>query len=379
MVIPCGERLPIGISYMKEAVDMRVHKAPVSTPTGRRGQGRKILIVLGLGIAVFALVILGMVAMKHQQGQLKLEIAGYKVSEEAYSWAMYKARNEVLSRHSAAGISPVVWDVRTELGLPQEMVADRAVELLKEFYAVGVLAVDRGYLQDASFEALEEDRQALNQSNRENIASGGIVTGLTNYTLEQYIHYRNAGLRLQFCYDETNPENVVTDQELRLRYEQDKDKFFGLPDSYVLHWIEIWDRPELEPQVEQLRQSAVEAGSLIQALETDSQLKSYFCDVSFDGRQYATYEQEYSLLLSYAGELNTGEISQVICENGCIWLVECVERKENGYEDLDSVASVVLAAIREEHYDALVAQLAGQINAEYDTEALYRYTARQLG
>lgn len=357
---------------------MNIEKAPATSNRRRKGQGRKSAIPVWL-CAVALLSVLAWMIPKQRQTQPKLNIAGYEIREEAYNWAMYKARNEVLSLHSAAGISPVVWDVRTELGLPQEMVADRAVEILKEFYAVGVLAMERGYLRDASFEALQEECQAVNESNREDIDAGSIVTGLKHYTLERYIDYRNAGLRLQFCHDETNPENVVTEQELRLRYEQDKDKFYGLPDSFVLHWIEIWDRPELEPQVEQLRQGAVEAGSLIQALETDSQLKSYFCDVSFDGRQYATYEREYSLLLSYAGELNTGEISQVICENGCIWLVECVERKENGYEDLDSVASVVLAAIREERYDALVTQLAGQINAEYDTEALYRYTARQLG
>lgn len=357
---------------------MNIEKAPGSANRRRKGQGGKTAILMGLCVVALLSILAWMIPMRRQT-QPELKIADYKISEEAYRWAMYKARNEVLSWHSAADISPVVWDVRTELGLPQEMVADRAVEILKEFYAVGILAMDRGYLQDASFEALEEDRQALNQSNRENIASGGIVTGLTSYTLEQYIDYRNAGLRLQFCHDETNPENVVAEQELRLRYEQDKDKFYALPDSFVLHWIEIWDRPELEPQVEKLRQGAVEAGSLIQALETDSQLRSYFRDVSFDGRQYATYEREYSLLLSYAGELNSGEISQVICENGCIWLIECVERKANGYEDLDSVASVVLAAIRDERYDALLAHLAGQINAEYDTGALYRYTARQLG
>lgn len=358
---------------------MRVDKVRVTAKPGPKGQRRKTLIFLGLGIAVFALVILGVMAMKHQQGQPKLKIAGYEINEEAYNWAMYKARNEVLSAHSAAGISPVEWDVRTELGLPQEMVADRAVEILKEFYAVGILAVDRGYLQDASFEALQEERQAVNESNREAIDAGSIVTGLKNYTVERYIDYRTANLRRQFCYDETNPEMAVTEQELRQRYEQDKDRFYAVPDSFILRWIEIPDQPELEAQVDRLRLDAVDAGSLEEALDNYPELASYLREESFEGQHYATYEREYSLLLSYAGELNTGELSPVFCENGCIWLVECVERKEGGYVDLDSVAAVVLDSVREERYDALVAQLAGQISAEYDAEALYRYTARLLG
>lgn len=337
------------------------------------------MVAVGLGMAVLVLALLGGMALKHRQAQPRLKIAGYEISEEAYNWAMYKARNEVLSLHSAAGISPVEWDVRTELGLPLEMVADRAVEILKEFHAVGILAVERGYLKDASFAALQEERQALNDRNREAIDAGGIVTGLTNYTLERFIDYRTAGLRRQFCNDESNPEMAVTEQELRQRYEQDKDKFFALPDSFVLRWIEIRDRTELEPEVEQLRLDAVETGSLAEALENYPQLAPYFREESFDGRQYATYEREYSLLLSYAEELNTGEFSRVICREGWIWLVECLERRENGYENFDSVAAVVRKTVQEERYDALVAQLAAQLEAEYDADGLYSYNARMLG
>lgn len=358
---------------------MHVDKVRITTNPGRKRQGRNTLVAVGLGMAVLVLALLGGMALKHRQAQPRLKIAGYEISEEAYNWAMYKARNEVLSLHSTAGISPVEWDVQTELGLPLEMVADRAVEILKEFHAVGILAVERGYLKDASFAALQEERQALNDSNREAIDAGGIVTGLTTYTLERYIDYRAASLRRQFCYDESNPEMAVTKEELRQRYEQDKDKFYAVPDSFSLSWLEIQDRPELEPQVEQLRLDAVEAGSLAEALENYPQLAPYYREESFDGREYATYEREYSLLLAYADELDTGEVSQVICRDGWIWLVECVERRENGYVDFDSVAAVVRGTVREERYDALVARLAGQLEAEYDAEALYRYTARQLG
>lgn len=364
--------------YKKEDFDMHENKARITAARGRKRSGRKTVIALGLAAAVLVLALLGGMALKHRRAQPPLKIAGYEIGEEEYNWAMYRARNEVLALHSAAGISPIEWDVRTELGLPLEMVAERTVEILKEFYAINTLAVERGYLQDASFAALEEARQALNKNNQEAIAAGEIVTGLTNYTLERYIDYRTAGLRRQFCYDESNPEMAVTEQELRLRYEQDKDIFYALPDSFILSWIEIRHRPELETQAEQLRLDAAEAGSLAEVMARYPELAACHREESFEGRDYGTYEREYSLLLAYADELDAGEISQVICRDGWIWLLECVQRRENGYVDFDSVAAVVRGTVREERYDALVAQLAGQIDAEYDAEALYRYTARQL-
>lgn len=345
----------------------------------RKGPGRGAVISLSIGAAVLLFSLLGIWGISRGPERLRLKVAGDEIGEEAYSWAMYKARNEILSMHSAAGISPVEWDVRTELGLPSEMVSDRAVEILKEFYAVGTLAVERGYLEDAGFDALEQARQALNKSKQEAVASGGIVTGLTSYSMERYIDYRNESLRRQFCDDEANPEMVITEQELTERYEQDKDRFYALPDSFRLSWIQVQNQPQLEEQLGQLRVDAVESGSLTKALEQYPQLAVFHREEYFDGGNYAAYEREYSFLLACADELQRGEFSRVICQDGQIWLIACVERKENGYADFGSVAAVVKGNIRKERYDALVTSLAGQISAEYDAGALYSYTAGRLG
>lgn len=46
----------------------------------------------------------------------RLEVAGFRIGEQEYLQAMYRARNEVLSDHAAQGISLRDWDRETPLG-----------------------------------------------------------------------------------------------------------------------------------------------------------------------------------------------------------------------------------------------------------------------
>lgn len=321
-----------------------------------------------------------------QDGQPLLTVAGYEISKEEYRWAMYEARNDVLSEHSANGISPIEWGEETALGMPYEMVAQRAVEILQEFYAVGTLAVERGYLEDASYEAMVQQLEEGNQARSEAISAGEIVTGLSSYTLEQYISYRASGLRRQFCDDTSNPEMELTDEEVRQRYEEDKATYYTMEDSFQLCFIQIYAEQvqdvsftELEDAAYELRQLTLESGSMKEAVSQVPVLQEYFQEMTLEGENYGAYARGYEDLLTLANELDSGEISQVISENGWLWLVECVERVDNDYQSFESVVSVVKRYIQEDRYDAIIAQRAQEMEVECDLERLYRYTAEQLG
>lgn len=157
----------------------------------------------------------------------RLEVAGFRITEEEYLRAMYQARNDVLSDHAAAGISLKDWDAETALGDPRELVMNRALELLREYYAVGTLAVERGYLSDAGYDAMLESMEEVNRKRQEALDEGKIVTGLPHFSLNDYITYRASSIRLQFCTDAGNPEYPVTPEELRSRYEADRDRLYG--------------------------------------------------------------------------------------------------------------------------------------------------------
>ena len=312
----------------------------------------------------------------------RLEVAGFRVTEEEYLGAMYRARGDVLSEHAAAGISLTDWSKETALGDPCEMVTERTLELLREYYAVSTLAVERGYLDGAGYDAMLEDMERINRQRQEALESGAVVTGLRKFTPEDFLTYRTSNLRLQFCSDPNNPENQVTPGEIRERYEADKGNLYLLPDELELGFLLIQTTPEeaqaLQPELEQLRQSALEMGGLAPALEKLPQLKDHYAEITVDRGTYSVYARSHGDILLCAEGLQTGDISQVFHQEGWLCLVECRQRTAHNYVPLEEVRSVVIQSIRESRYDALIAQRMADMEVDTDFKALCRFTAKQF-
>lgn len=307
----------------------------------------------------------------------KLEMAGFSVTEEEYLRAMYQARNDVLSDHAAAGISLTDWTVETPLGDPCQLMTDRALEILSEYYAVSTLAVERGYLADAGYDAMLEELEEVNRERQEALDAGAVITGIPRFTLDDYITYRASNIRLQFCDDPGNPENQVTPEELQQRYDADKDNLYRQPDELDLAFLVI-DGEERKEELEALRVLALELGDLAAALEEMPHLKPYYEEITVDQSTYSVYARSHGDILACAEDLQTGDISRVFEQEGWLCLVACRNRVEHTYAPLEEVESIVAQSIRESRYDALIAQRMADMEIDADLEALYRFTAEQF-
>lgn len=341
-------------------------------------RGKRVLILI-LCAAVLTVTALAVCLRPSSDGFPRLEVAGFRITEQEYLRAMYQARNEVLSDHAGAGISLKDWSVETALGDPRKLTADRALELLAEYYAVGTLAVERGYLSDAGFDATQRDMEDINRQRQEALADGAVITGFSSFTLNDYIDYRTSSLRLQFCNDPDNPENQVTEEELRQRYEADRDDLYRKPDEVKLAFVSVSAGDDEHRQLlETARQKALEMGSLAGAVEAIPRLEEYFQEISVDSASYSVYARSHADILAYSEDLDTGELSQVIDLEGWLCLIECRERISHDYVPLEEVESVVVQSIREDRYDALIARRMEDTRIEGDLQALYRFTAEQL-
>ena len=312
----------------------------------------------------------------------RLEAAGYRIGEAEYLRAMYRARNDVLSDHAAAGISLTDWDAETALGDPRRMVMDRALEILAEYYAVSTLAVERGYLADAGYAAMEADMAEINRQRREAMEAGAVITGFSNFTTEDYLSYRASNIRLQFCGDPENPEYPVTDGEIRQRYEADRDNLYRQPDAMELAFLLIDAAPGeadgLEGELQDLEALARQRGSLAAALEEMPRLREFYQEIAVDPGNYGTWSRSHGDVLDWAEDLAEGEISPVFRREDRLCLVECRTRTDHDYVPLEEVESVVVQSIRESRYDALIAERTENTEILGDLQALYRFTAAQL-
>lgn len=307
----------------------------------------------------------------------RLEVAGFRIEQEEYLQAMYRARNEVLSDHAAQGISLRDWDRETPLGDPRELTVQRALEILAEYYAVSTLAVERGYLADAGYDAMLRELEQTNQQRKDALASGTIITGIPSFTVEDFLAYRASSLRLEFTNDPDQPENQVTEEEIRLRYEADRDALYRQPDSMELAYIAIDATPG---EIDSLEQAllALSPGSLAEALEAQPKLKAYYAEASIQPENYSFYDRSHGDVLALAAGLQPGERSGVIRQGERLYLVECLDRTVHSYVPLGEVSSVVAQSIRESRYDALIAARAEQLPVQVDPDRLYRFTAEQL-
>ena len=347
------------------------HDRRTRVPPGKR--------VLIPALCVLILTVLAVCLWTFSSPFPRLEVAGRRISEEEYLRAMYQARNDVLSDHAAAGISLTDWSAETALGDPCQLVTDRALVILTEYYAISNLAVERGYLADAGYDAMRQDMEDINRQRQEALEDGAIITGIPSFSIDDYISYRASSIRLQFCNDPDNPENRITAEEIWQRYEADRDKLYQQPDSLVLAFVEIDAASgELEQALTALRQKALETGDLAAALEELPQLKGYFPEITVDPGTYGIYGRAYGDVLSCAADLQTGDISQVFRQEGWLCLIQCMQRTVQQYRPLEDVESIVIQSIRESRYDALIEARMENTEVEGSLQALYRFTAEQF-
>ena len=342
----------------------------------RGSAGRKALIPV-LSVLVLAALAVGIRFLSDPFP--RLEVAGFRVTEEEYLRAMYQARNDVLSDHAAAGISLKDWSAETPLGDPCDLAMERTLEILSEYYAVSALAVERGDLADAGYDAMVRDLEEFNRQRQEALESGGMVTGLPSFAMEDYITYRASNLRLLFCSDPDNPENQVTEEEILRRYEADRDALYRQPDSVELSFL-VADFADdtLEQSFQALQELALEKGDLAAALEEMPQLKGYYQEVSVDAGNYSAYVRSHGDILDWSADLQPGEISRVFRQDDRLCLMQCLQRIVQPYAPLEDVRSVVEQSIRESRYDALIAERIAATQIRGDLQSLYRFTAEQF-
>lgn len=337
-----------------------------------RSPGRRIPMLCA---AVLALAAAAAGLWSYASAFPRLEAAGFRITKEEYLHAMYQARNDVLSDHAAAGLSLTDWSTETVLGDPRELAMERALDILREHYAIGTVAVERGYLADAGYEAMVADLEEYNRDRQGALDSGAMVTGLPQFSMADYITYRASNLRLQFCNDPENPEYQVTREELLQRYEADRDNLYRQPDSMELVFLTA---DGADAQLQQAFEQARQVGDLTAAAERFPELKPYYQEISVNSGTYSVYARSHGDILACADALQPGDLSPVLRQEDRLLLVQCLARTVHQYAPLESVESIVLQSIRESRYDALIAARMAELEITGDLRALYRFTAEQL-
>ena len=233
----------------------------------KTGKGKNFIIIAVIFLAAAAAVGIFLYGVLGKE-RLHLRINGTEIAEEEYLQAVKAVRYDVAAYFAGtygAKEEDSFWSEESGGEIPCEKLAEEAVERLKYIHAVYGLAEEKGYIDDAGYDALVERLEDENASRKEKIEAGEPVYGLSEYTLDLYMEYEVSSFRERYCNDKTNEGMDLTEEEIREHYES--------RDWVVGENAEKLDLEEARPAVEQeLRE--MKHDEIIAQREEDSQVET---------------------------------------------------------------------------------------------------------
>lgn len=321
---------------------------------------------------------------------LDLTIGNEKIPEEEFLQAMSGEKDAVTQyfhKKYGTGASNDFWLQEFDGETPYSMLADKTIESLSLTHAAYETAKDNGYVDSINYSDLLERFEAENEERAEKIKKGEPVYGLKEFPLEMFIEHELDGLQKKYMNDETNEGMSISEEEGRNYYEEHKDKMFVKHDDFEMEFIKIYyaaleleesEIDSLEEDLNQIYKELADGRTLGSALENFPGLEPYYEHMEISSEEVSSRAKEVGDVLELAVELENGESTKVIDQNGSLYLVRSIERVENNYVPYEAVKENIFKIIREERYDQIISEKAEEIAVTGDMEEVYDFVRDQL-
>ena len=112
--------------------------------------------------------------------------------------------------------------------------------------------------------------------------------------------------------------------------------------------------------------------------ENDEVLKEYFTNETILSEELSAKAKIIEDIIEISMELYSGDVTQVLDQNGCLYLIQCINRIDYDYIPYEEVVDNVKKALREEHYDDIVAKRAEGLKVIKDDNNVYNFTKNNI-
>lgn len=341
-------------------------------------------------ITILILVVVAAAVVLYISQIFDLKIGGDKIDKEEFVETMNRKVSKVtgeFTEKSNVTVDEEFWNTEIEGEIPSHILADRTIDELKKIKAVYLLAKEKGYIDKTTYKDLKKRWEDENKRRAEKISKGEPVYGLAEFTLDLYLEYEMDSLQKKYCDDIENEGMDITEEERKKFYEANKDKRYRKDDDITLEYIKVdcvgeglheTETAELKKLLSDLYKRMEEGQSLAEEAGTVDELRPYVEQKEIPSGEAGVNSRMIGDVLEYAAELGKGEISQVIEENGCLYLIQCTDRTEYDYEPLSGLKDNINKELREKNYDALIEKRASELRVEGNMEHIYEFTEKQM-
>lgn len=341
-----------------------------------------IITILILAILVFLIL--------HRSGdQFSMTINGNKIDKEEFLAAASQRKYEVTSYFSGkngGNVDSGFWEREIEGEIPYQKLAEAAIEELKYFHAVYGLAAEKGYVENEDYQSFLNRWETENKTRKEKIENNEAVYGLSEYTLDLYQEYEMDTLQKKYCEDPENEGMDITDEDRQKYYEEHKG-YYSQEDDRILDYVQIPYEAEniAENEVKELKEKLTSVykkmdqdHSLFALAGEDELLSPYLMHADVTAEELSLYTRTISDILDYAWDLNKGESTAVLDENGCLYLIACTERRSNEAAALDEVKDNINKTLREERYNEIIEERIMNSSVECNMEQIYSFMRKHI-
>ena len=268
------------------------------------------------------------------KGKFELNIHEKPISKEEYLYVMnqqiYDVFNE-LTENRDIQIDEKFWETEIEGTVPYKKLADQTIEQLKYYRAVYETAIEEGYVEYADYEHMIKRMEEENKMRAEKIENGEPVFGLSKFTTELYMEYEMDSFQKRYCENLKNEGMEITEEER------------------------------------------------VQKLVAENEMLSpYFSHEELLSSEVSSKAKEIGDVLELGYELKIGESTQVVDENGALYLVQCTAKNDYDYFTVDEVKDNINKELREQHYNSMIEKKAEDLEVDGDMKKVYDFTKKHI-
>jgi len=349
----------------------------------------KIQVLLAGVFALVLIITLVGILLRSSHG-FAVQINGVDVEEDEYLMAMNANLYETtqyFSQKYKATVDKAFWETDFNGEVPYKALADRSIEELKRIRAVYSLAQEKGYIDSASYKDLLFRFTSENKSREERIKNGEPVYGLSQFTLDLFIEYEMDSIQKLYCNDLENEGMKISEEERIKYYEENKDKMFTKYDDVELEYLKVnysldempkEDIDFLRGLMEEVYKKLDESTCLGEVVKSYTELMPYYSHQKILSDEMSAQSRIIGDVLYLSENLKKNESTNVVDENGALYLIRCMDRNEYGYMELDEVADIINKNIREERYDYIIEERAASSVVSGNMERLYKFTLKNI-
>lgn len=332
-------------------------------------------------ISMYSLLILSMVVIAvlisinfrmSKEAKSIIAVNGEAVDEREIQLILNRQKASVydyFQKKYGARDSKKFWTTSFQGEVPQEKAKQQAMDELTKTKVQQLLSKEYGLSEDVSYSAFLITFQKENDRRRTAISKKEVIYGPTQFDEATYYDYFLSNMISDVKKLLAQKEWTITDMVLQKSFDELRDRYYKKADTMRIERVglsflddsNIVDEKKKKEALSILEQlkKGLSAEQTFKQAATLQAIDQHFHLIQgeqiFDEKSFQQDYRMYGELLATAEKLSVGEVSDVVVarDNYC-YLIQLVEKANNGYQDFSSVKDQVRTRYIDQKYEELL-------------------------